>query len=149
MTALDDTRPTVVRLAIESLGNLGAVEATDRLRSMAERPDPEQRIECRSALAKISVLNGPDRDQALLDTVRGLHVGGEFLWYAWALDQIVRLNLTQTAGPLRRFYDEKKETLVDADPLSFKSRLLHAIRKLGGALSAEEELWLKSIGRGP
>jgi hypothetical protein len=73
--------------------------------------------------------------------------GGEFLWYAWALEQIVRLDLTAAAAPLRRIYEEKKDALEDVDLLSFKSRLLHAIGKLGGALTDEETSWLRRMER--
>ena len=142
----DDSKFAVV--AIESIGNAGSLSAMPALQSMVERPpNPIVKAEAAFALEKIALLGDPDRDSKLLEAVRGSRMSGEFSWYDWALDWIVSLKLTHTAGPLRSIYDEQQHLLDDSGPFSFRVRILSAINQLGGPISADELALLRRCGR--
>jgi len=65
----------------------------------------------------------------------------------WALDNILFLNLVEAAGALRGEYDDlqnRKRTPKFGNEWGMK--LLHAILKLGGKLSSEENLLTARCG---
>jgi hypothetical protein len=139
----------VLPQCIESLGTMGDPAAKPLLERLADDENAARhtRTKARFALQKLALLEGPDRDRKLVEAVRGSQVSGEFAWYRWALDRIVELNLTHVAGEIRVIYEDRKDRLQGSDPWSSRVRLLHAVYRLGGPLSAEEIELLRQSGR--
>ncbi len=86
---------------------------------------------------------------ALLERLRSKWMSGTFSWYDWALDQILWLNFRQLAAPLRDFYEENKHHYQPLGSHRWGMKLLHAIHRLGGEITAEEIEALRGTGRLP
>jgi hypothetical protein len=132
---------------IPVLADLGAVELLPELRTVKTH-FPEIRM----AIERLEILGAPDRDAKLLATTKSMRMSGEFSWYQWGLDQIVRLDLKPLAPELRTWFDGMKvkwKWVPSHDPYNFVNRVPWALKKLGAPVTPEEEELIKKSGRGP
>ncbi len=146
---LDSSQPeAVIRQTLESVGTIGRGARIQAIESLAaSSPSFFVKREARLALEKISILQAPNVPTALLDQVTGMRATGSFMWYDWALDNIVRMRITVHTPALRQLYDQRKSRLDHPRPHCFDVRLLHSIYLLGGQISSEEMALLRGTGR--
>lgn len=135
--------------AVDALGNMGYEPGLEALKKLEKDkyPIPGRSVE---AMRKIIISTSPKRAEKLVEVIRSRRMSGEFSWYRWALDQIVRQDLTETTGALREDYDAFVRKFGRArDGRQWEAVLLDAIHKLGGKLSPEETAHLTHLGRLP
>lgn len=99
---------------------------------------------------KLEILTEPDRQKKLLATVKSLRMSGDFSWYLWALDQMVRLDLKGLAPDLRAWYDSIREKCPPSpNPFLLVNKMPWVLWKLGAPITKDEEELIKRYGRKP
>jgi hypothetical protein len=133
---------------IDAVGNLGYAPALDDLKKLTADKARGVAGRSRNAIEKIELLASPDRAARLVEKIK-IRLG-HFPWREWALDQILHFRLSETAGELRKEYDDLvKSEGLPRDGTLWPAVVLHGIHKLGGTLSAEETGLLTTLGRLP
>jgi len=146
---LVNPQPGLLLHAINSIGNIGVGVSTDLLETFTKAPHNEEvRGAARLALHKIGMLSLSNRGKNLIEAIRRGTGGGSVPEYEWALGKILHFRMRQLAGSLRTVFEKGKERWVPG-PFSFRTKVLAAIRQLGGRLSAEEIDLLQRSGRIP
>jgi len=128
-----------------ALVDAGCVEVLPELRTIKGNP-----IEIRFEIEKLEILAAADRDAKLLAAVKSMRMSGEFSWFQWGLDQILRLDLKHLAPDLRKWYDAANLKWAPShDPHRLIYKMPWVLSKLGAPITPEEEELLKRGGRRP
>jgi hypothetical protein len=129
------------RSLVTALVDMGCVEILPELKFPKGNPHEVE---------KLTLLAAPDRDAKLLTAVKSLRMSGEFSWYSWGLDQILRHDFKHLAPELRTWFDAVKVKWTPShNPNHASVKVPWVLFKLGAPISPEERELLMKSGRIP